>query len=196
MDNNLFSFFVVVLLLLGKRVSGVFLEPRSLVNQLDQFYELFKLFGLDDIFIDQIFKQFFYYICAISLNNLMLRQELCMWKTGMRIRYNISCLEDWARKKKMSNEITEPLTPVVQVSSLLQSRKTEEDVQSIFELCSTLSTAQVMKILKSYRPDDYEAPIKPAFIEKLTAKLNERSTMVSNLRLEQPFDLGDTFFLI
>lgn len=86
---------------IGKRVSGVFYEPRSLVNQLDQLYEQFKIFGLDDIFIDQIFKQFFYYICAISLNNLMLRRELCMWKTGMRIRYNISCLEEWARKMKM-----------------------------------------------------------------------------------------------
>lgn len=85
----------------GKRVSGVFYEPRSLVNQLDYFYEQFKHFGLDDIFINQIFKQFFYYICAISLNNLMLRRELCMWKTGMRIRYNISCLEEWARKMKM-----------------------------------------------------------------------------------------------
>lgn len=31
----------------------------------------------------------------------MLRRELCMWKTGMRIRYNISCLEEWARKMKM-----------------------------------------------------------------------------------------------
>lgn len=85
----------------GVRVSGVFYEPRSLVNQLDHFYEQFKIFGLDDIFIGQIFKQFFYYICAISLNNLMLRRELCMWKTGMRIRYNISCLDDWSRKMKM-----------------------------------------------------------------------------------------------
>ncbi|XP_055305869.1 unconventional myosin-Vb isoform X2 [Sitodiplosis mosellana] len=159
----------------GKRVSGVFYEPRSLVNQLDHFYELFKTFGLDDIFIDQIFKQFFYYICAISLNNLMLRRELCMWKTGMRIRYNISCLEEWARKMKMSNEITEPLTPLIQVASLLQARKeTDQDVQVILDICSTLSTAQVIKILKSYTLDDCEAPIKPAFIEKLTTKLNER----------------------
>ncbi|XP_055310995.1 unconventional myosin-Va-like, partial [Sitodiplosis mosellana] len=159
----------------GKRVSGVFYEPRSLVNQLDHFYELFKTFGLDDIFIDQIFKQFFYYICAISLNNLMLRRELCMWKTGMRIRYNISCLEEWARKMKMSNEITEPLTPLIQVASLLQARKeTDQDVQVILDICSTLSTAQVIKILKSYTLDDCEAPIKPAFIENLTTKLNER----------------------
>lgn len=76
-------------------------EPRSLVNQLDHFYKQFKYFGLDEIFIEQIFKQFFYYICAISLNNLMLRRELCNWKTGMKIRYNVGCLEDWARKMKM-----------------------------------------------------------------------------------------------
>lgn len=77
-----------------------------------------------------------------------------------------------------STEIFEPLTPLVQVSGLLQSRKTKEDVHSIVELCSTLSTAQVMKILKSYREDDYEAAMESVFIEKLTTKLNERTTMV------------------
>lgn len=78
-----------------------------------------------------------------------------------------------------STEIFEPLTPLVQVSGLLQSRKTKEDVQSIVDLCSTLSTAQVMKILKSYREDDYEAAMESEFIEKLTTKLNERITMVN-----------------
>lgn len=76
-------------------------EPKSLVNQLDYFFKQFQFFGLDIGYIEQIFLQLFYYICAISLNNLMLRQELCMWKTGMKIRYNVSCLEEWARKKKM-----------------------------------------------------------------------------------------------
>lgn len=76
-------------------------EPKSLVNQLEYFYKQFQFFGLDDGYIEQIFKQLLYYICVISINNLMLRQELCMWKTGMKIRYNVSCLEDWARKKKM-----------------------------------------------------------------------------------------------
>lgn len=46
-----------------------------------------------------------------------------------------------------SNEITEPLTPLVQVASLLQARKeTDQDVQVILEICSTLSTAQVIKV--------------------------------------------------
>lgn len=80
-------------------------EPKSLVHELDQLYKLFQLHGLDDIFIEQIFKQFFYFICAIAMNNLMLRQELCIWKTGMQIRYNVGCLEDWARKMKMVSNL-------------------------------------------------------------------------------------------
>ncbi|XP_037046669.1 unconventional myosin-Va-like isoform X1 [Bradysia coprophila] len=155
-------------------------EPKSLVNQLEYFYKQFQFFGLDDGYIEQIFKQLLYYICAISINNLMLRQELCMWKTGMKIRYNVSCLEDWARKKKMPNDILQPLQPLIQVSSLLQSRKSEEDVDTIFELCSDLTTAQVLRIIKSYTLDDCENPIQPIFIEKLEKKLNERNTHTPN----------------
>lgn len=88
-------------------------EPKSLVNQLDHFHKLFKMHGLDDIFIEQIFKQFFYFICAIAMNNLMLRHELCQWKTGMKIRYNISCLEDWARQMKMVRKLTNTLLACV-----------------------------------------------------------------------------------
>lgn len=76
-------------------------ESKSLVQQLDVVYEKLQNLGLDDLFIEQIFKQIFSYVCAVSMNTLMLRQEICMWNTGMRIRYNISLLEDWNRKMKM-----------------------------------------------------------------------------------------------
>lgn len=124
----------------------VFPEPKSLVNQLEHFHKQFQFFGLDDSYIEQIFKQLLYYICAVALNNLMLRQELCIWKTGMKIRYNVSCLEEWVRKKKMSSEVLAPLLPLIQVSSLLQSRKSEQDVQSICDLCTQLTKAQVLKV--------------------------------------------------
>lgn len=76
-------------------------ELKSLVNQLEHFYKQFTFFGLDECYMEQIFKQLFYYICANALNNLMLRQDLCTWKTGMKIRFNIGCLESWIKAKKM-----------------------------------------------------------------------------------------------
>lgn len=76
-------------------------EPKSLVNHLDRYYKQFEYFGLDNGYIEQIYMQLMHHVCVIALNNLMLRQELCNWKTGMQIRYNVSCLEEWIRKKHM-----------------------------------------------------------------------------------------------
>lgn len=149
-------------------------EPKLLVNQLEHYYKQFEYFGLDRCYSEQIFRQFFYYICAVSMNSLMLQPDICVWKTGMKLRYNVSVLSDWVRSKKMSSDILEPITPLNQVSYLLQSRKSEKDVETINEISSALSVAQVLKIIKSYHSDDCEDPISPVFIEKLTAKLNER----------------------
>lgn len=88
-----------------------------------------------------------YYICAVAMNNLMLRPEVCHWKSGMRIRYNVSCLEGWVRDLKISSEVLTPLQPLNEVTQVLQARKVEEDdVQTIFELCPSLTTGQVLKV--------------------------------------------------
>lgn len=76
-------------------------EPQSLINQLEYFYKQSVFFGLHPCYIEQIFQQLFYYICAVALNNLMLRRDLCTWKTGMKLKFNLSCLETWVKKQKM-----------------------------------------------------------------------------------------------
>lgn len=55
--------------------------------------------------ISQIFKQIFYYLCASSLNNLLLRKELCHWSKGSQIRYNLSHFEMWPREKSLDVSI-------------------------------------------------------------------------------------------
>lgn len=85
----------------GGGENKVVLEPQSLIDQLEHVYKQCVFFGLHECYIEQIFQQLFYYICAIALNNLMLRTELCTWKTGMKLRFNLSCLETWVKKQKM-----------------------------------------------------------------------------------------------
>ncbi|XP_035794434.1 unconventional myosin-Va-like isoform X3 [Anopheles albimanus] len=150
-------------------------EPELLVQQLANVYNHLTSFGMDGCYVEQILKQLMYYICAVSVNNLMVRGDLCMWKTGMKLRYNVSCLENWVRSLKMSPDVMKPFLPLNQISSILQARKTEEDVHTVLELSTSLSTAQVLKIIKSYKADDCENAIKPAFIERLTQQLNLRS---------------------
>lgn len=76
-------------------------EPQSLIDQLEKFYKQFVFFGLQDCYIEQIFQQLFTFICAVALNNLMLRRDLCTWKTGMKLKFNVGCLESWIKMKKM-----------------------------------------------------------------------------------------------
>lgn len=92
------------------------------------------------------FFQLMYYICAVAVNSLMLRGDLCMWKTGMKIRYNVGCLESWVRTMSMDPDVVKPLEPLIQISRILQARKTEEDVQTLLELSTCLTTAQILKV--------------------------------------------------
>ncbi|XP_023292615.2 unconventional myosin-Va isoform X1 [Lucilia cuprina] len=147
---------------------------KQLISQLEHFFKQFLHFGLDRCYSEQIFTQLMYFICAIAMNCLMLRGDKCMWETGMIIRYNLGHIEEWVKDKAMSKDVLAPLAPLNQVSQLLQSRKSEKDVQSICDLCTNLNTAQVLKIMKSYKLDDYEGEITNTFLEKLTEKLNAR----------------------
>jgi myosin-5 len=85
----------------GTIESRIVSEPQYLIGQLDHVYKQCVFFGLHACYIEQIFQQIFYYICAIALNNLMLRRDMCTWKTGMKLRFNLSCLETWVKDQKM-----------------------------------------------------------------------------------------------
>lgn len=62
----------------------------------------------------------------------------------MQIRYNISHLEQWTRDNHMTDMgIPQALEPIIQASQLLQARKTEQDVDSICDMCTQLSLSQV-----------------------------------------------------
>lgn len=83
-------------------------EPQSLIDQLEHFYKQFVFFGLQDCYIEQVFQQLFYFICAVALNNLMLRRDLCTWKTGMKLKFNVGCLENWVKQRKMVKFLSKP----------------------------------------------------------------------------------------
>lgn len=67
------------------------------------------------------------------------------------------------------------LQPIVQAAQLLQARKTDEDVNSVCEMCNKLTANQIVKILNLYTPaDDFETRVPVSFIKKVQEKLSER----------------------
>lgn len=83
-------------------------------------------------------------------------------------------MEQWGRDRKLE-PASEALQPIVQAAQLLQARKTDEDVNSVCEMCNKLTANQIVKILNLYTPaDDFETRVPVSFIKKVQAKLNER----------------------
>ncbi|XP_043264989.1 unconventional myosin-Va isoform X1 [Colletes gigas] len=163
------------------RSSSMGEEPEStqqklekLLDELSTVYKTLQYHGVDPEIVVQLFKQLFYFMCASALNNLLLRNELCRWTKGMQIRYNLSHLEQWGRDRQLE-PATEALQPIIQAAQLLQARKTDEDVNSVCEMCNKLTANQIVKILNLYTPaDDFESRVPVSFIKKVQAKLDER----------------------
>ncbi|KAM9167503.1 unconventional myosin-Vb-like [Mergus octosetaceus] len=151
---------------------------EAIVRQLNTFHTTMCEQGLDPEIIQQVFKQLFYMINAVALNNLLLRKDVCSWSTGMQLRFNISQLEEWLRGKNLQQSgALQTLEPLIQAAQLLQlKKKTVEDAEAICSLCTALTTQQIVKILNLYTPvNEFEERVTVAFIRDIQTHLQERN---------------------
>lgn len=111
-----------------------------LIRELSHLHKVLLIHVVESDLIYQIFKQLFYFICAFALNNLLLRKDLCNWTKAMQIRFNLSSLEQWAREQQIPhcNDVVEKLEPIIQATKLLQTKKTDDSIETICEVCNKL----------------------------------------------------------
>uniref|UniRef100_A0A3B3C6G8 Unconventional myosin-Va n=1 Tax=Oryzias melastigma TaxID=30732 RepID=A0A3B3C6G8_ORYME len=166
---------------LRKRTSSIADEGtytlESILRQLSAFHSTMCQHGTDPELIKQVVKQEFYIIGAVTLNNLLLRKDMCSWSKGMQIRYNVSQLEEWLRDKGLMNcGAKETLEPLIQAAQLLQvKKKTDEDADAICSMCHALTTSQIVKILNLYTPvNEFEERVSVAFIRTIQTRLRDR----------------------
>ncbi|KAJ8417122.1 hypothetical protein AAFF_G00283490 [Aldrovandia affinis] len=166
---------------LRKRTSSIADEGTytldSILRQLTSFHSTMCQHGTDPELIKQVVKQQFYIIGAVTLNNLLLRKDMCSWSKGMQIRYNVSQLEEWLRDKNLMNcGAKETLEPLIQAAQLLQvKKKTDEDAEAICSMCNALTTAQIVKVLNLYTPvNEFEERVSISFIRTIQARLRDR----------------------
>ncbi|XP_053520207.1 unconventional myosin-Vb isoform X3 [Artibeus jamaicensis] len=151
---------------------------EAIIRQMNAFHVTMCDQGLDPEIVLQVFKQLFYMITAVTLNNLLLRKDVCSWSTGMQLRYNISQLEEWLRGRNLHQSgAVQTMEPLIQAAQLLQlKKKTPEDAEAICSLCTSLSTQQIVKILNLYTPlNEFEERVTVGFIRTIQAQLQERS---------------------
>ncbi|XP_049577986.1 unconventional myosin-Va isoform X1 [Syngnathus scovelli] len=166
---------------LRKKSSGS-LEDDSvtvevLLQQIGLWHATMIKHGMDSGLIKQVVRQQFYMICAVTLNHLLLRKDMCSWSKGLQIRYNVWQLEEWLAERQLADcGAKEMLEPLVQAAQLLQvNKKTEADAQAICNMCTGLTTAQIVKVLTLYTPViEFEERVTTTFIATIRDILKDR----------------------
>ncbi|XP_053196653.1 unconventional myosin-Vb-like [Scomber japonicus] len=151
---------------------------EALIRQLGQFHAIMSEHGLDPEIVGQVVRQLFNCINAVTLNNLLLRKDVCSWSTGMQLRYNTSQMEEWLRGNNLyQSKTAATLEPIIQAAQLLQvKKKTSQDAEAICSLCTSLTTQQIVKILNLYTPlNEFEERVTVAFIRNIQSRLQERN---------------------
>lgn len=149
----------------------------SIIQQLTDFHSTMSQHGMEQGLIKQAVKQLFFLVGATTLNNIMLRKDMCSCRKGMQIRCNISYLEEWLKEKDLqSSNAIDNLRPLSQAAWLLQVNKsTDDDAKEITEQCPELNPVQIVKILNSYTPiDDFEKRVTSSFVRKVQSLLQGR----------------------
>ncbi|XP_051249881.1 unconventional myosin-Vb isoform X1 [Dicentrarchus labrax] len=151
---------------------------EALIRQLGQFHSIMQDHGLDPEIVGQVVRQLFHCINAVTLNNLLLRKDVCSWSNGMQLRYNTSQMEEWLRANNLfQSKAAATLEPIIQAAQLLQvKKKTTQDAEAICSLCSGLSTQQIVKILNLYTPlNEFEERVTVSFIRNIQNRLQDRN---------------------
>lgn len=167
---------------LRKRSNSIYEDSEtytisSIIQQLTYFHSVMMQHGMEQGLIRQVVKQLFFIVGATTLNNMMLRKDMCSCRKGMQIRCNISYLEEWQKEKELqSSNAMDTLKPLSQAAWLLQVNKsTDEDAKEIAEKCTELNSVQIVKILNSYTPiDDFEKRVTSSFVRKVQSLLQDR----------------------
>ncbi|XP_029010006.1 unconventional myosin-Va-like isoform X2 [Betta splendens] len=150
---------------------------ETLLQRLSLFHSTMSQHGMDSDLIKQVVHQLFYVICAVTLNHLLLRKDMCSWSKGLQIRYNVWQLEEWLTERELVDcGAKETLEPLVQAAQLLQiKKKTEADAQAICNMCTALTTAQIVKVLTLYTPViEFEERVSNTFITSIKNLLKGR----------------------
>uniref|UniRef100_A0A8C7VET8 Myosin VAb n=1 Tax=Oncorhynchus mykiss TaxID=8022 RepID=A0A8C7VET8_ONCMY len=156
----------------------------SILQQLSLFHATLIQHDVDPELIKQVCVQQFYIICSVTLNNLLLRKDMCSWSKGLQIRYNVWQLEEWLEEKGLPDcGAKEMLEPLIQAAQLLQvKKKTDEDAQALCTMCSALTTLQIVKVLTLYTPViEFEERVSISFIRTIQVRSLSVCTLLSRI---------------
>lgn len=147
-------------------------SPRNITSLLSSTLFVLDLYDVHVVISAQILSQLYYWLGAEIFNRIMSNKRYLARTKAMQIRMNISMLEDWARTNNRQPEHYENapytpestmdaarkhLAPVVQLLQWLQCFSglgdDKEAIEATLQQLPSLSTSQLMHVVKHYRAE-------------------------------------------
>ncbi|SCU84667.1 LANO_0C02058g1_1 [Lachancea nothofagi CBS 11611] len=120
------------------------------------------------------------YVDSICFNDLIMKRNFLSWKRGLQLNYNVTRLEEWCKSHHIP-EGTDCLQHMLQASKLLQLKKANlDDIDIIWEICSSLKPAQIQKLITQYAVADYEVPIPQEILTFVANRVKSESSLSSD----------------
>ncbi|AMD21212.1 HEL068Wp [Eremothecium sinecaudum] len=117
------------------------------------------------------------FVDAICFNDLIMRRNFLSWKRGLQLNYNVTRLEEWCKVHHIP-EGSACLQHMLQASKLLQLKKaTVEDIDILWEICSSLKPVQIQKLIAQYSAADYEVPIAEDILRFVADRVKRESAL-------------------
>jgi hypothetical protein len=121
----------------------------------------------------QLFASIFFRTGASLFNIFLSHPEIFECNAGLRIRFNLSRLSEWARNHRLN--MSGHLLHITQASQLLQTNKSSlEHLGTLNEACGDLNAVQLRHILGHYRLAKGEAPVPPELVSCITAMVRAK----------------------
>lgn len=89
-----------------KRSNSIYEDSETftisyIIQQLSFFHSTMSQHGMEQGLIKQAVKQLFFLVGATTLNNIMLRKDMCSCRKGMQIRSELFC-DIWVKCRQRS----------------------------------------------------------------------------------------------
>lgn len=166
----------------------------DLLSLFNKVYKAMEAYYLESEFIKQPIMELLKLVGVKAFNDLLMRRAFLSWKRGLQINYNITRIEEWCKAHDVAEGILR-LEHIMQSVKLLQLKKsTLEDIDIIYDICWTLTPAQIQKLINQYLVADYEPPISVEILNAVAARVkneNNNTLLLETIPLDDsgPFEI-------
>jgi myosin-5 len=161
----------------------------DLLSLFNKVHKAMDAYYLEAEFVKQPIMELLKLVGVRAFNDLLMRRAFLSWKRGLQINYNITRIEEWCKAHDVAEGILR-LEHIMQSVKLLQLKKsTLEDIDIIYDICWTLTPAQIQKLINQYLVADYEPPISAEILNAVASRVKNDS---NNTLLLEAIPLDDS----